>query len=116
VAVTLIMRVPELTPERYDRMVAELDLDDSPPPGLILHLASEGVGAINMLQLWQTPQTAEMFVATRLDVALRRQGVKQQLSYRLEPLHNLFVGDPEVVARIGASSLPAGVRARPQAS
>ena len=31
-AVTLIMRIPELEPGRYDRMVGELELDANPPP------------------------------------------------------------------------------------
>ena len=43
-AVTLFMRVPELEPGRYDRMMRELDLDANPPAGLILHVASEAVG------------------------------------------------------------------------
>ena len=46
-------------------MIAELDLDASPPPGLILHVATEGVGAINMLEVWQTRQSAECFVEGR---------------------------------------------------
>jgi len=115
-AVTLIMRVPELSPGRYDRMLAELDLDASPPPGLILHVATEGVGAINMLEVWQTRQSAECFVEGRLQEALRHYGVKQPLAYRLEPLHNLFVPDDEVIRLIGRTSLPSGVRSRARAS
>ena len=53
-AVTLFMRVPELTLERYDRMIAELELDANPPAGLILHVASEGVGSVNVCEVWQT--------------------------------------------------------------
>src|SRR5215813_4658251 len=111
-AVTLIMRVPELSPGRYDRMIAELDLDASPPPGLVFHVASEGVGAINMVELWQTRQAAESFVGGRLQETLRHYGVKQPLAYRLEPLHNLFVADEDVIRLIGRSSLPSGVRPR----
>jgi hypothetical protein len=115
-AVTLIMRVPELSPGRYDRMISELDLDASPPPGLILHVASEGVGAINMLELWQTRQAAESFVEGRFQETLRQYGVKQPLAYRLEPLHNVFVADEHVIRLIGRSSLPNGVRSRVRAS
>jgi hypothetical protein len=115
-AVTLIMRVPELSPGRYDRMVAELDLDASPPPGLILHVATEGVGAINLLEVWQTRQAAESFVEGRFQEMLRRYGVKQPLAYRLEPLHNLFVPDEDVIRLIGRSSLPNGVRSRVRVS
>jgi len=116
VAVTLIMRIPELSPGRYDRMLAELDLDASPPPGLIMHVASEGVGAINMVELWQTRLAAESFVEGRLQEALRQYGVKQPLAYRLEPLHNLFVPDEDVIRLIGRSSLPNGVYSPVRAS
>ena len=44
-AVTLFMRIPELTLDRYDRMMVELELDANPPAGLILHVASEAVGS-----------------------------------------------------------------------
>jgi hypothetical protein len=115
-ALTLIMRVPELSPGRYDRMIVDLDLDANPPVGLILHIASEGVGAINMLELWRTQQAAESFVEGRLQETLRRYGVKQRLAYRLEPLHNLFVPDEDVIRLIGRSSLPMGVRSRVRAS
>ena len=115
-AVTLIMRVPELSPGRYDRMIAELDLDESPPPGLILHVASEGVGAINMLELWQTRRAAESFVKGRLQEVLTHYGVKQPLAYRLEPLHNLFAADKDAIRLIGRSSLPNGGRSRVRAS
>jgi hypothetical protein len=115
-AVTLIMRIPELSPGRYDRLLSELDLDGSPPPGLILHVATEGVGAINMLEVWQTRQSAESFVEERFQEALRSYGVKQPLAYRLEPLHNLYVADEDVIRLIGRSSLPNGVRSRVRAS
>ena len=37
-------------------------------------------------------------------------GVKEPLSYRLEPLHNLFAPDMDMIGRIGSSSLPVGDR------
>ena len=115
-AVTLIMRVPELSPGRYDRMLAELDLAGSPPPGLILHVASEGVGAINMLEIWQTRHAAEAFVEGRLQQALRNYGVKDPLAYRLEPLHDLFASDEETIRLIGRSALRNGAGSRVHAS
>jgi hypothetical protein len=36
------------------------------------------------------------------------QGVKEPLSYRIEPLHNLFAPDMDMIGRIGSSSLPVG--------
>ena len=107
-AYALFTRVPELDLARYDRMMSELDLDVSPPAGAILHIASEGTGGINVCELWQTREAAESFVERRLRDAVSAQGVKEPLSYRIEPLHNLFAPDMDMIGRIGNSSLPVG--------
>ena len=107
-AVTLFMRVPELSLRKYDEMMASLGLDRNPPAGMILHVASEAVGAVNVLEVWQTPQAAESFVEGRLKEALAAQRVKDPLSYRLETLHNMYACDVDMIERIGATSVPAG--------
>jgi len=104
-AVVLFMRVPELSLERYDLMMAELELDANPPPGAILHIATEAVGSVNVCEVWQTAEAAESFVERRLRAAVAAHGVREQLSYRIEPLHNLFAPDLEMISRIGASSV-----------
>ncbi len=108
-AVALFMRIPELSIDRYDRMMVGLELDANPPAGVILHIATEAVGSVNVCEIWQTPQAAESFVEHRLQDALRSQGVKDPLSYRIEPLHNLFAPDLDMIDRIGSVSLPAGL-------
>jgi hypothetical protein len=108
-AVTLFMRVPELTLGKYDDMMLSLGLDASPPAGLILHAASEAVGAVNVMEIWQTPQAAEGFVHGRLREALAAQKVKDPLSYRIEPLYNLYACNVDMIERIGAMSLPAAI-------
>ena len=107
-AYALFTRVPELDLARYDRMMFELDLDVNPPAGAILHIASEGTGGINVCEIWQTREAAESFVERRLRDAVSAQGVKEPLSYRIEPLHNLFAPDMDMIGRIGNSSLPVG--------
>ena len=106
-AAVLFMRVPELSLERYDLMMAELELDANPPPGAILHIATEAVGSVNVCEVWQTAEAAESFVERRLRDALAADRVKEPLSYRIEPLHNLFAPDLEMISRIGASSVAA---------
>ena len=108
-AVTLVMRVPELDLERYDGMMVSLGLDANPPAGMVLHVATEAVGAVNVVEVWQTQQAAEGFVETRLKPALAAQKLRDPLSYRIEPLHNLWAADFDVLERIGATSLPAGI-------
>jgi len=108
-AVTLFMRIPELSLDRYDRMMLDLELDASPPVGSIVHIATEAVGGINICEVWQTAQAAESFVEQRLREAVKDQGVNDPLSYRIEPLHNLFAPDIHMIERLGAVSLPAGL-------
>jgi hypothetical protein len=107
VAVILFMRIPELTLDRYDGMMVGLGLDASPPAGLMFHVATESVGSVNVCEAWQTPQAAKSFVESRLRHALVHQGVKDPPSYQIEPLHNLFAPDIDMIERIGATSLPA---------
>ena len=107
-AFVLFTRVPELDLTRYDRMMFELDLDADPPAGGILHIASEGAGGVNVCEVWQTREAAESFVERRLREAVSAQGVKEPLSYRIEPLYNLFAQDLDIIERIGSSSLPVG--------
>jgi len=109
-AVTLFMRVPELSIEYYDRMMVSLGLDVNAPAGMVLHVATESVGAVNVVEIWQTSQAAEAFVEGRLKPALAAAKVKDPLAYRLEPLHNMWAADLDMIERIGGTSLPAGVR------
>jgi hypothetical protein len=115
-AVVLFTRVPELSLDRYDRMMVELGLDANPPAGVILHIATEAAGGVNVCEVWQTQQSADSFVERRLGEALTRQGVKEPLSYRIEPLHNLFAADMDIIDRIGATSVPMGQVSRALAS
>ena len=73
-AVVLFTRVPELDLARYDRMMAELELDANPPAGAILHIASEGAGSVNVCEVWQTREAAESFVERRLREAVVGSG------------------------------------------
>src|SRR6476620_7461960 len=108
-AVVLYTRVPELDLEAYDRGMVGLELDASPAAGAILHLASEGVGSVNVCEVWQTREAAESFIERQLKGALEAQGVQEPLSYRIEPLHNMCAPDMDMIDRIGAVSLPATV-------
>lgn len=106
-AVTLFMQVPGTSLERYDRTIAGLGLDASPPIGEIVHIAAEAPdGGVDVCDVWQTRETAVSFVETRLKPALRDEGVTGEISYRIEPLHNLFAPDIDAVERIGSVSLP----------
>ena len=45
-AVAVIARYPDLTPETYGQVIASLELDANPPAGAILHIAGDSVGGV----------------------------------------------------------------------
>ena len=106
-AVAVFARYPDLTPEKYDEVIASLDLDANPPAGAILHLAAEGEGEMLVSEIWRTEQTFRAFHDYRFLPALLLSGVSNDVVVEVSPLHNLFAVEMELIERIGAVSLPA---------
>ena len=92
-AVAVVARYPDLTPETYDQVIASLDLDVNPPAGAIFHMAAEGVGGVVASEIWQTEQTFRAFLDYRL--------------IEVAPLHNVYAPEMFTIERMGAVSLPA---------
>ena len=106
VAVAVFMHFPGLRREEYDRLMADLALDANPPLGEILHVAADAPYGINVVDLWQTKESAESFVEQRLRPALQARGVDVELTIDVLPLRNVFAPDLDTIGRIGAVSLP----------
>jgi hypothetical protein len=100
----MYLRLP-ITPSTYDRLIASLDLDVSPPIGEILHVASETPDGVEVCEIWQTKDAAEGFLKNILEPALARFGVHDGVEYAVYPLHNLYAPDLDTIERIGTVSL-----------
>ena len=107
-AFALFTRVPELDLARYDRMMYELDLDVNPPAGAILHIASEVRGASMSASSGRPVRRPRASSSAGCATRSWPRACKEPLSYRIEPLHNLFAPDMDMIGRIGSSSLPVG--------
>lgn len=110
-AVAMFMKWPGITPDQYDAVMARLELDVDPAAGAVLHLATLTDEGLEVCDVWQTEQAFHGFFAHRLGPVVRELGVDGEPEVRLEPLHNLFAADPDVIDRIGAVSVPARVAA-----
>jgi len=104
-AVAMFGRLP-LSPRAYDSLLVSLELDISPPGGLILHAAAEGEDGMDICEVWQTHEAAEGFVRGVLEPRLFRLGVDERVAYSVLPLHNLYAPDLDTIERIGAVSVP----------
>ena len=106
-AVAVIARFPDLTPETYGEVIASLELDVNPPAGAIFHMAADGQGGIVSADIWQTEQTFRAFLDTRLRPALRMRGIHRDPVVEIAPLANVYAAEMWTVERMGAVSLPA---------
>jgi hypothetical protein len=105
-AVAFIIRTPELTPLRYDEVIARLELDSEPSVGQILHAALETPDGIVVHEIWQTVAAGLHYVEHRLAPALRAARAGEP-AVEIVQLHNLYAADLDTIERIGAVSLPA---------
>jgi hypothetical protein len=62
------------TPEIYEAIAAQIDLDHQHPLGLIMHGASEVDGAMQIAQVWESEEYARRYDADILEPALRATG------------------------------------------
>jgi hypothetical protein len=106
VAVALFARLP-VTPGTYDRVIASLELDVSPPIGEIVHVAAETPDGLEICEVWQTKEAAEGYLHGVLQPKLYEFGVREPVEYAVFPLRNLYAPDIDTLERIGAVSLPA---------
>ena len=71
-AILRIARREQGSAALYDALTAELDLDENPPEGLIMHTAGEADGAWQVIDVWLTKAHATRFDRERREPALRK--------------------------------------------
>jgi hypothetical protein len=106
-AVAMFMRFTGISRREYDQVIASLELDISPAPGHIVHVAGETQDGLLVCDVWQTKETAESFVGDVLEPRLAAMRLAPDLNWEIFPLHNLYAPDLDTIERIGAVSLPA---------
>jgi hypothetical protein len=91
--------------------MARLELDVAPAAGGVLHLATFSEDGLEVCDVWQTEQAFYGFFEHRMLPAARELDLAGEPEVTLQPLHNLYAADPDVIDRIGAVSMPAAVAA-----
>jgi hypothetical protein len=110
-AVAMFMHWPGMSADQYDALVARLDLDANPAAGEILHLAALTDQGLEVCDVWQTEPAFQGFLEHRVMPLVQELQLTGEPEIRIVPLHNLFVADADMLDRIGAISLPAGLPA-----
>ena len=120
-AVAMFMHWPGVTSDQYDAVMARLGLDAQPgagggsiaqlDAGGVLHVATLTDEGLDVCDVWQTEQAFHGFLEQRMLPVVSELGIEGEPEIRLVPLHNLYVGDPDMIDRIGTMSVPGAVAA-----
>lgn len=108
-AVAMFMHWPGMTPDQYDAVMARLALDANPAAGGVLHLAALTDEGLEVCDVWQTEQAFHGFLQQRWLPVVGELEISGEPEIKLVPLHNLYAGDPDMIDRIGAVSVPAAI-------
>ena len=70
-AVVMIMTLPEGVPiTMLDDVSKEMDVDNNPPDGLIVHTHSEVDGRVQVVDVWESAEAHQKFEVDRLGPAM----------------------------------------------
>lgn len=93
-AILRIARRPSGSAALYDALTAELNLDENPPEGLIMHTAGEVDGDWQVVDVWLTEAHAVRFDRERREPALRKllgEEGAPPMEMRYYQLHSLLL-------------------------
>lgn len=66
---------PNITRDMYEQARAEIDWDNGPPAGCLLHMASFDEAGAHYVDIWETETAFKAYLETRFYPVLRRMGV-----------------------------------------
>jgi hypothetical protein len=87
--VAMLMELPGVTQEQYDRVMEDLQLEEMPEGG-IAHIAAPMEGGWRVLDVWETREHFERFYEERLGAAIQKAGVPQDEPPKFQELHNVL--------------------------
>jgi hypothetical protein len=92
-AVLMMATMQGMTPEDYDAINRELNFPDEVPDGLLAHHAGKVEGGMQIVDVWESPEKFEAFMAGQLGPAGERAGVQPQpTDQRMAEVHNRWYG------------------------
>ena len=94
---TLVVIAKAPSREAYEQVSAAAGVASDPPPGLLVHTASETEDGVQVVSVWESRHAAEEFERTRLVPAMASSEVMPDPAQRpepqmLEPFHEWIRG------------------------
>jgi len=90
VAVVMLMRWEGVTEDQYEQAREKVGWDRDVPDGARLHVAGFAEGALNVTDVWSSPEAFQSFSEQRLAPATQEIGMQGQPDVRFFPMHACF--------------------------
>jgi hypothetical protein len=87
-------------------VMADLDLDQNPADGGLFHVASLTPDGLRVVDLWESAEAFDAFSAERMVPAVQNAGIETEPIIDIFPAHNVYTPGLDVIAQMGASSMP----------
>jgi hypothetical protein len=79
-----------ITPEEYRALLDEMGVETRPAAGIYLHLTAGTDFGYRIIEIWDSKEGFEQFLAQRLEPATKKLGIERKTDITIVPLHNLF--------------------------
>ncbi|MET9518031.1 hypothetical protein [Streptomyces sp. NPDC002994] len=91
-AVVMTFSWPEITPDIYDTVRQRVRWEEDSPDGCVLHAAWFVSDGLNVLDIWESEDHFNRFIAERIAPVLKGElGVQSEPQPNFFPLHRRFV-------------------------
>jgi len=86
----MLMHWPEVTREQYEAARQEVNWEGNTPDGAKFHVSWFADDGFHVLDLWDSAQQFETFVANRLMPGVQKIGIQGQPKVQLSESHAIF--------------------------
>lgn len=73
-AVAIVRDTPGMTAEMYDAIIRDLNLENEPIAGLLMHTVGPFEGGWRAIDVWESKDAWETFMRDRFEPAMQRAG------------------------------------------
>ena len=91
-ATVIMQRWDGFTPEQYEALREIVRWDQDKPAGMHVHVANFLDGTMRLLDVWDTEDQFDEFVANRIAPGLEQLGISGQPDMIVAPLHEVTYG------------------------
>ena len=90
-AIAALMEFSDITPEQYDAVIADMNLDGKPAPNAIFHVAGPtNAGGWRVVDVWETAEAFDDFSKNKIMPLAMKHGLKQPPKVDVWPVHNIL--------------------------